>query len=324
MKKINWGIIGCGKIAHKFASDLLLVQGAELTAVAARKEEKALQFGKEYGVGFCYGSYIDLVNDPDIDVCYIATIHPLHNEITHMCLGNGKAVLCEKPMGMNFSEVKSMVDLAKKNNLFLMEAMWTRFMPAVEKVLELIKEQVIGDIKSVHADFGFLGDMDRNSRLFNKKLGGGALLDIGIYPLYLSLLTLGYPEEISAVAQLTETGVDESCSMILRHDNGVVSSLHCTFMADTQIEAWIHGSLGSIRMHRRFHHPNQISIYHHGEVSELLDIPYTGIGYYHEIVHVNECLRKDLLESPKMSHKDSLNLVKMMDEVRNQIGVFYQ
>ncbi len=323
-KTIKWGILGCGKIAGKFASDLVLVQDTELLAVSSRSIEKAKTFGKEFHVSQCYGNYEELVQNPEVDVCYVATIHPFHHELAHLCLDHGKAVLCEKPMGMNHKEVLSMVNTAKEKGIFLMEAMWTRFIPAVEKMVELIREGTIGEIKSVHADFGFLGDQDRNNRLFNKSLGGGALLDIGIYPLYLSLLSLGYPEKISAVAQLTETGVDESCSMILRHQSGAVSSLHCTFMADTQIEGWIHGSEGSIRLHRRFHHPNKISVYHNGDLADTLETPYTGIGYFHEIVHVNECLRNGLLESPKMSLQDSLNLIKMMDEVRDQIGVFYQ
>ena len=322
-KTIKWGILGCGKIAGKFASDLALIEDAELTAVASRSLDKAKIFGSEFNVSLCYGSYEDLVRNPEIDVCYIGTIHPTHRELTELCLDNGKAVLCEKPMGMDMKEVHSMVEIARKRNLFLMEAMWTRFIPAIEKMVELIADGTIGEIKSVHADFGFLGDQDRSNRLFNKTLGGGAMLDIGIYPLYLSLLTLGYPEQISAVAQITDTGVDESCSMILKHKKGAVSSLHCTFMADTQTEGWIHGSEGSIRLHRRFHHPSKLSIYKKGDLVETIEIPYTGIGYYHEIVHVNECILSGKTESPKMSHQDSLNLVNMLDEVRNQIGVYY-
>ena len=148
-------------------------------------------------------------------------------------------------------------------------------------------------------------------------------MDIGIYPLYLSLLILGYPDEISATASLTETGVDESCGMILKHKNGAVSSLHCTFMGHTQVGASIHGTEGSIRLHRRFHHPNQLSVYKHGEIIETLELPYTGIGYYHEIEHVNECLQKGLKESPKMRMVDSMKLMKLLDEVREQVGVFY-
>ena len=322
-KIINWGILGCGRIAGKFASDLALAGNSELVAVASRKLDTAEAFGKEYNARLYYGNYEDLVKNPQIDVCYIATIHPFHHEITHLCLDNGKAVLCEKPMGMNQEEVVSMATSAGDKKLFLMEAMWTRFIPVIDKMVGLIHDGIIGDIKSVHADFGFRGDQDRNNRLFNKSLGGGALLDIGIYPLYLSLLTLGYPEKISAVAHITETGVDESCSMILRHSNGAVSSLHCTFMSNTQIEGWIHGTKGSIRLHRRFHHPNELSIYRDGNLVETINIPYQGIGYYHEIIHVNECLRTGLIESPKMSLRDSLNLVKMMDEIRMQIGVDY-
>lgn len=323
-KTVNWGILGCGKIAHKFAQDLMKVPDTQLVAVASRSKEKAQDFGRQYGVSNSYGSYEALVNDPTVDVCYIATVHPFHKEITMLCLNHSKAVLCEKPMGMNQEEVNAMIQRAIERDVFLMEGIWTRFIPAIEKMIELIQSDTIGEIRSVHADFGFLGDQDRSNRLFNKSLGGGALLDIGIYPLYMSLLVLGYPEEIAAVAHMTETGVDESCGMVLRHDNGAVSSLHCTFMADTQIEAWIHGKDGSIKLHSRFHHPTNISIYRKGEIEQTFEIPYIGNGYYHEINHVNECLRLDLKESPKVTLHDSLNLAKMLDKVREKIGLVYE
>ncbi|NNF32600.1 MAG: Gfo/Idh/MocA family oxidoreductase [Saprospiraceae bacterium] len=323
-KSVNWGILGCGKIAHKFAQDLMKVPDTQLVAVASRSKEKAKDFGRQYGVSNCYGSYEALVNDPTVNACYIATVHPFHKEITMLCLNHRKAVLCEKPMGMDQEEVKAMIQRAKEKDVFLMEGIWTRFIPAVGKMLGLIQSETLGDVRSVHADFGFLGDQDRSNRLFNKSLGGGALLDIGIYPLYLSLLVLGYPEDVEAAAQMTETGVDESCGMILRHRNGAVSSLHCTFMTDTQIEGWIHGSKGSIKLHSRFHHPNKVSIYRGGEIEQTYNIPYIGNGYYHEILHVNECIRLGLKESPKVMLNDSLNLVKMLDEVREKIGLVYE
>ena len=320
---IHWGIIGCGRIAHKFAHDLNMTTDSILESVASRDMHNARQFAEDHGANSYYDEYESLVKNPKIDVVYIATVHPYHHDVALLCMKHGKSVLCEKPLAMNGQEVQSMVNSARNNKVFLMEAMWTRFIPAIEKMLTLIDEGKIGTVKSIHADFGFLGDQERSNRLFNKALGGGALMDIGIYPLYLSLLILGYPESVVASAHLTETGVDVSCGMVLRHTNGAVSSLHCTFMAHTQIEAWIHGTNGSIKLHRRFHHPGQLSIYHLGELSETFDLPYTGIGYYHEIEHVNDCLKSGLNESPKMSLSHSIHLMKMLDEVRAQVGVIY-
>ncbi|MCB2220221.1 MAG: Gfo/Idh/MocA family oxidoreductase [Bacteroidetes bacterium] len=315
--------MGLGKIARTFAADLQLSDDAVLYGAASRDLTKAKAFSKHHQSIKYYGSYKELAMDPDIDVIYVATPHPFHVENTLLCLEHGKAVLCEKPMGMDAREVKMMIDKAKSKQLFLMEGMWTRFIPATEKLLELIDEDAIGEVLFIRADFGFKGDGNPASRIYNKQLGGGSLLDIGIYPIYLSLLTLGIPKEINAMARMTETGVDSYCAMLFGYENSARAILESTVEADTPIEAYIYGKMGHIQLHSRFHHSQKISLFKDGQHTEVIKIPYTGNGYVHEIEEVNRCLYNGYTESKKLPHAISLELIKLMDRVKEQIGLFY-
>lgn len=322
-KTIKWGILGCGSIAHKFAHDLALVADSELVAVASRDISRAKAFGRSYRAKKCYGSYEALLNDPEVMVVYVATRHPYHASCTLLSLEHDKAVLCEKPFGMNAHEVLRMIQKAKDRGLFLMEALWTYFIPSVEKMMELIKKGRIGEVKMVHADFGFVGNPDPDGRLLNKELGGGSLLDIGIYPLFISLLTLGEPSQLKASASFSTTGVDESVGMLLHYPTGAMAILSSTFAVCTQVEALIHGTAGSIKLHRQFHHSSSLSIYEQGEKVEQLELPVMGHGYAHEIMHVNDCLKKGLKESLVMSHEFSTKLIRLLDGVRREIGLVY-
>jgi predicted dehydrogenase len=324
MKKYNWGIIGCGKIAHNFAQDLSIAENANLYAVASRSHSKAVDFGDIYNASKAYGSYQELANDPNVDVVYIATPHVFHCENTLMCLNAGKAVLCEKAFGMNQAEVQKMVDLAQEKGIFLMEALWTRFIPGTEKVLELIQNDKIGEIKLVKADFGFRAAYDTTKRLFNKKLGGGSLLDIGIYPIFLSLLTLGKPQNITAKAVMSPTQVDSTCSMVFEYENDAAAILDSNLLVNTNIEGWIYGTKGSIKMNRRFHHCESIEYYNaNHELESTYDIKYTGNGYYHEILEVMRCLEAGKTESDALPLSFSLDLIRILDEVRAKIGLVY-
>lgn len=323
-KKIKWGIIGLGKIAHKFASDLLLSKNGELYAVASRDLEKSKKFGVKYKSEKYYGSYSDIVYDPNADIVYIATPHTFHFENSIMCLRNGKSVLCEKPMGMNADQVKQMQNEAKSRKLFLMEGLWTRFIPATEKLIELLEKKIIGDVLNVRADFGFKADFDPESRVFNKELGAGSLLDIGIYPVYLSLLTLGIPGKIESTARFTNTGVDSYCNMLFEYENDAKANLESSIEEDTPIEAHIYGTKGHIRLHSRFHHTEKISVYINGDLKDEFKIPYKGIGYIHEIEEVNSCLLNHKLESSKLTHQTSIDLISILDRVRNEIGLKYE
>ena len=214
-KKIKWGILGLGKIATKFTHDLQLSDNSILQGVASRDLNRAKEFRRKFNAVGYYGSYEELANDPEVDVVYIATPHVFHFENTMMCLKAGKSVLCEKPMGIDSTQVQKMVEEAQSRNLFLMEGMWTRFIPATEKLVELLEQKAIGAIQHIVADFGFKAPYDIDGRLFNKQLGGGSLLDVGIYPIYFSLLTLGVPHDLKATARMTKTGVDSYCAMLL-------------------------------------------------------------------------------------------------------------
>lgn len=322
-KNIKWGIIGLGNIAHKFAADLLLVEGASLEAVASRETQKAEDFAQKYKSRKSYSSYQELADDSEIDIIYIATPHTFHYKQTMMCLGAGKSVLCEKAFGMNAQEVENMITEAQSRNLFLMEALWTRFIPATEKLLELVKQNTIGEIKHIRADFGFIADKNPNRRLFNKKLGGGSLLDVGIYPVYLSLLLLGLPKEILAKAQMTSSKVDSFCAMLFDYENGAKSILESSIESATPVEAHIYGSKGSIKLHQNFHHSKELTIKLNGQESERLKLEYTGHGYYHEISEVMSCLRDHKVESSKMPHQMSLNLIRTLDNIREKIGLHY-
>jgi len=322
-KKVNWGIIGLGKIAHKFTQDLLLVENANLYGVASRGIAKAKDYAEKYQADNYYGSYKELADDPNIDVVYIATPHIHHCEYTLMALEAGKAVLCEKAFGMDKAEVVKMIAKASEKKLFLMEALWTRFIPGTEKVLELLNGGLVGDLKTVRADFGFRANYEPNERLFNKELGGGALLDIGIYPAFLSLLTLGFPKEIIASATMSPTKVDTSIMMLFNYNNQETAILDATLAVDTPTEAWLHGTKGSLKMHSRFHHTESISHYKDHDLVETYEVKYKGNGYYHEIMEVMKCLEMGKIESDKMPLSFSLKLIDLLDKVRNEIGLTY-
>lgn len=313
-KTIRWGILGLGKIAHKFADDLRLTEGVELLAVASRDMNKAEQFAKAYGTPVAFGSYQELAQ-ADVDVIYIATPHPFHVENALMCIQHGKAVLCEKPMGIHPEEVERLIAAASDRKLFLMEGLWTRFIPATEKLLELIDAGYIGNIERMEADFGFKAERNPDGRLFNKALGGGALLDIGVYPIYLSLLLLGEPQNIAAKAQLTEEGVDGACAMQFAYVNGANADLSVSLLDDTPIEATIHGTKGTLKLHRRFHHSEKISWFKDGKLVESFHLPYRGNGYVHEILEVNDRLRKGKTESDKLPLSVSLVLSQLVRRV---------
>ena len=321
--KIKWGIIGLGKIAEKFASDLQLSDNSVLYGVASRDIGKALKFSKKYGAVKYHGSYEELIQDPEVDVIYVATPHSYHFENTMMCLKNGKSVLCEKPLGINSDEVKTMINEAKSKKLFLMEGMWTRFIPATEKLIELLRDKVIGDTIFIRADFGFKADLNFEGRVYNKDLGGGSLLDVGIYPIYLSLLTLGLPGNIAAMARKTQTDVDSYCSVLFDYENKAKAILESSIEADTPTEAYIYGTNGAIKMHARFHHTEKISVFQNQKVKEVIEMKYQGNGYLFEIEEVNACLKNNQIESTKLPLSISLELSNLMDRVKEKIGLNY-
>jgi predicted dehydrogenase len=324
-RKIRWGIMGCGNIANKFAEDLRLVEDAELLAVGSRDEKKASEFSAHHKCKLAFGSYGDLVSCPEVDAIYIATPHGLHREHALLCIANKKAVLCEKAFALNSFDAKVMIEAARKNRVFIMEAFWTKFLPQYEKVIALVQAGKIGEIKIVQADFGFKASTPPNPRLYEPKLGGGALLDIGIYPVFLTLSLLGRPAEIFAAMKPFPSGVDQQIAMILKFDSGALASLNASFEAATPVEATITGSEGMIRMTNRFHNATgNVELIQNLESADVGSIHREeGYGYQFEVRHVGDCLRKDLIESPIMTHGDTLLLMETLDRIRAVCGIRY-
>ena len=325
MEKIRWGILGCGKIANKFAADLKLVENTELVAVASRNREKGEEFSKLYDARLTFDTYEQLVACKEVDVIYVATPHGFHHEHTLLCLRHGKAVLCEKALALNSKQVGEMIDTARANKVFLMEAFWTKFIPQYEKVVELVGSGEIGEVKMLQADFGFRAMEPTPQRLFDPALGGGALLDIGIYPVFLAISFLGRPVEIKATMQAFSSGVDEQISIALKFGNGALAMLSATFASETPVAAVISGTKGYIRMDNRFHNPaSTVALAIGKEQPQPVAVAKEeGYGYQYEARHVSDCLRKGLIESPVMSHADSLLLIETLDRIRQECGIRY-
>lgn len=317
-KYMNWGILSTGNIASVFAEDLKIVKGARLYAVGSRFFESAEAFAKKHHIKKAYGNYEDLAQDPDIDVIYIATPHHLHYENTLLCLNAGKHVLCEKPLAVNTAQVQEMIDTAEKHGLFLMEAIWTRFFPGIRKFLDLIRADAIGSAEILNADFGFTANPDPQGRHLNPDLAGGALLDIGIYPLFLSQLVFGPPTEISSMVRMGDTGVDASNAIMMRHKGGELSYLNSTFMAHTAQEAVLSGPEGNIRINQPWWNPGLLTISKPGKPQQQIKIPYKGRGYCYEAEEVMKMIQSGKIKHPDLSWQFSLDLVQTMDKIRAQ------
>lgn len=320
-KEINWGIIGLGKIANKFATALSHVENARLYAVASRNRDKAVDFSEEYNARVAYGVYDQLMKDENVDVIYIATPHSLHHELTIQCIMHGKAVLCEKPFAMNLQEAEEMVNLARSKKVFLMEALWTMFLPHYQYIINLIKSGDYGKIISIKADFGFEAEFDREKRLFNKALGGGSLLDIGIYPIFLSYSLLGKPDRIEANAEFTDTGVDMECEMKFLYPDAQ-AYLHSSFKEKTPTIAEIELEKAVVKLHSRFHEPTSVSIItERKEKTKTFEVKTNGYNF--EAAHVTQMLMEGRSESNIWSLDETLDLMALLDDVRQEIGLKY-
>lgn len=326
MKKISWGILGTGRIARIFASDLLLLDDCELVAVGSRNQVSAYDFAKQFPVKHAHASYEELAQNPEVDVIYIATPHNLHHENTLLCLNNDKAVLCEKPFAMNTRQTLEMINLAMERKVFLMEALWTKFLPHYTKTKELIAEGKLGEIRSILINFGFKPVPPVNRRLFEPEMGGGTLMDIGIYNVFVAMSILGKPDHIEATMTPASTGVDEQCAITFKYDNGAIAQLFSTFSSNLATEADICGSEGRIRLTSRFYEPSAQVEYYSGRVDsrEVVEVHRrNGTGYLYEAIHVNDCLRMGLTESPTLSFANTIELMETLDKIRAIIGVKY-
>ncbi len=324
--KIRWGILGCGRIARKFAKDLQLVDDAILIAAGARSIESANAFAKDFPVAYTHGSYEELVQNENVDVIYIATPHSEHYKNTLLCLEWGKAVLCEKAFAVNHEQAKAMIDKAREKKVFLMEAVWTKFLPNYQKLKSLLAENKIGDIKSVLINFGFAPQPPVPERLYDPNLAGGTMLDIGIYNVFMAMSVLGKPDTVKAFMTPASTGVDEQCAVVLMYKNGAIAQLFSTFASNLDTEAHINGTAGRISLTHRFYSPDAIIEFYPGTPDTKQIIPVErgdGHGYQYEAEYVCDCLRKGLTESPVMTHEDTLTQMEVLDEIRRQAGIKY-
>lgn len=317
--KIRWGIIGLGNIAHQFASELLLVEGAEIVAVASRNLDKAIEFAELYNCKTAYGNYDAIIKDDSIDILYIATPHNSHAKITIEALKNNKHVLCEKPIALNYNAALNMIETSRKYNKFFMEGFWTRFNPSFQEAYAKIKKGEIGDVKYINADFAFYVENLEGNRMTDMALGGGALLDIGVYPLFLTYLMLGIPTEILAKSNFHRTGADMQTSMILQYDDAQ-AILHSSFLSTSEMKATISGTKGNIILNPIWHMTESYTLVKNNKRRNF-KLPTKGIGYTYEIEECHKCITENKIESSLWSHQNSLDLIKMVDEVRTQIGL---
>jgi dihydrodiol dehydrogenase / D-xylose 1-dehydrogenase (NADP) len=320
---MRWGIIGTGNIAKIFARDIPFAEGAELVAVGSRNQATADAFGDMFNIPRRYDSYDGVINDPAVDVVYVATPHPAHHDVTIALLNAGKHVLCEKPFAMNTAEAREMVDAARANNRFLMEAMWTRFRPAMVKVRELIQGGEIGDVQYLTANMGWNNPFDAEFRLFNKELGGSALLDAGVYAVSFAHMVLGEPDQIVSVATLGETGVDENCMITTHYPGGAVANAGITVRASSRNLAMIAGTGGSILMDHDWHRPTTFTVFRDGQDPEPFDFSHEGIGYQFEMMEVMRCIREGKTEHPVMPLDETLQIMSIMEKVIRDWGVTY-
>lgn len=321
---IRWGIIGTGTIARKFAEGLPFAKGAELRAVGSRSRETAEAFGERYQVPNRHESYEALAADPEVDAVYIATPHPMHKANSMLCLQAGKAVLCEKPFTVNEREARELVACARAEKQFLMEAMWTRFLPVIVEVRRIVESGVIGRPILLRGDFGFYGDYEEDKSAFVPELAGGALLDVGIYPISLASMIFGdKPSKIVSAATLGKLGTDELNAVTLVYPGGEMAITSSAIRLETPQDAVISGEKGSIHIHAPFWCAEKITLAIEGKEPEVIEMPLKGNGYNYEAEAVIEALRAGELESPVMPLDESIALMGIMDEARKQWGLRY-
>lgn len=320
---IRWGILGTGNIAHQFARGLAALDDAELVAIGSRTQENAERFGEEFAVPRRYASYDGLANDAEVDAIYVSTPHPFHKDNALLCLKAGKATLVEKPFAMSAREADEMIAAARSGGVFLMEAMWTRFVPVMVKIRELLADDVIGEVRMLNADFGFRTALNPNHRLFDLALGGGALLDVGVYPISLASMIFGAPTQIKSLGHIGETGADEQNATLLGYDGGQIAMLSSAVRTTSPHEALIMGMDGMIRIAAPWWKPERFTLLRSGAPAETFDLPFTGNGYNYEAAEVGRCLRTGALESAVMLLDETLSIMETMDAIRAEWNLVY-
>ncbi len=319
-KKTKWGILGLGNIANQFAFDLALVDTAELYAVASRNQDNANAFAQKHQATVAYDDYEALINDPLVDIIYIATPHDSHASLAVKALNTKKHVLCEKPVALNHHQASQMIAASQANNCFFMEAFWTRFNPSFQQALQKVRQGELGEIRYINADFSYLIN-NPGGRMTQMELGGGSLLDMGVYPLMLAYTILGKPEKVLASGLFFETGADQQTAMILQYKNAQ-ALLQSSFMSHSNMVATISGTAGRINLNAFWYEAQGFSFTKNDHQTEY-SFPTKGRGFTYEIEECHKCIQNGVIESSVWSHQNSLDLISIVDEIRTQIGLIY-
>jgi predicted dehydrogenase len=320
---VRWGIIGPGRIASLVIKDFSYVDGAEALAVASRSAERAEAFATEHGLARAYGSYAEILADDDIDVVYIATPHPQHHAIALAAIAAGKASLVEKTFTATVAGAEQITDAARHRQVFVMEAMWTRFQPAIAAARALIDDGAIGEVRQLQADLGVDRPYNAGDRLFDPAQGGGAMLDLGVYVVSFAQYFLGTPDRIAVNGSLTPTGVDAEAGLLLGYDDGRAATLLISLKHPTPGAARIHGTKGWIEVPPRFHHPHRIVLCRKGQEPKTITRPPLGTGYSHELIEVTEGVRAGRTESMIMPLADTLAVQRILNEGCEKLGVYH-
>jgi predicted dehydrogenase len=322
-EEIRWGVVGPGRIAEKVVADFAVVDGARAVAVASRSPERAQDFATRHDIERAHGSYAAILADPDVDVLYIATPHPQHHAVALAGLHAGKALLVEKAFTATVAGAREVVDLSRQTGVFAMEAMWTRFQPAVVRLRELVADGAIGEVRSVQADLGVQREFDPTDRLFAKELGGGALLDLGVYVVSFAQMLLGDPDTVAATGSLFETGVEAEASLLLGWADGRSATLTTSLRNALPGQARVFGTAGWIDVLPRFHHPQTIVLHRAGADPEEITLAQLRDGYSHELIEVTECVRAGRSESAVMPLADTLAVQSVLEQAAGQLGVTF-
>ncbi len=321
--EFRWGVIGPGKIAHSFAKAMEVIDDGQLYAVASRNADRAKEFAQEYGAPKTYASYEALVEDHDVDGIYIATPHPFHHDQAMLCLEAGKPVLCEKPITVNARDAKNLFDTSKSRGVFLMEALWTRYLPIYDQIRRWLDEEQIGELKLLDSNFCFRAPSDPKHRTWNHELAGGALLDIGVYNIAVSQWVFGdNPQSFSAHSLISETNVDALTASTMVYSDGQISQFTCSFLVDGANDFQIYGTEGRIRIHPNFWCATEATLIK-GDQQETKHEPFRATGFEYEIEEAMRCIRAGMLESPGMPHEDTFANMKLMDAIRAEAGLKY-
>lgn len=319
---VRWGIAGPGAIAGGFADDLQHVDDAQLISIGSRSIERAREFADRYDAPNAHGGYEDLANDPEVDVVYVATPQSRHESDVLMFIEAGKHVLCEKPFALGRESAGRMIAAAEAKGTFLMEALWSRFLPSYRRLVELLGDGSLGEPTFVEADFGFALPFDPDHRLYDLELGGGALLDLGVYPVQLASLVLGPPERVSAVGHIGTTGVDERVAAVLGHESGAVGVVKAAISSSLACAARISCTAGVVHLPPMMHCPQQLSVEVFG-ASDVIETPWVGTGLHFQVAEVHRCLEAGETQSSVMPLAETLSIMGTLDAIREQIGLTF-